>query len=53
MITPGLVREYDLVIITTAHSGVDYDMVAENAAFVFDTKNAAKGVGKRERIELL
>jgi UDP-N-acetyl-D-glucosamine dehydrogenase len=52
-ITPALVRAYDLVIITTAHTQVDYAMVAENAAFVFDTKNAAKDVQARDRIELL
>jgi UDP-N-acetyl-D-glucosamine dehydrogenase len=52
-ITPQLVGEYDLAIITTAHTDVDYDMVAESARFVFDTKNAAKGARRRENIELL
>ncbi|MDR0424175.1 MAG: nucleotide sugar dehydrogenase [Clostridiales Family XIII bacterium] len=52
-LTPAILKGYDLAIITTAHSCVDYNMVAENAAFVFDTKNAAKGVADRGKIELL
>ena len=52
-ITPKIVKDYDLVCITTAHTNVDYDMVAYNAAAVFDTKNAAKNVSDRSKIELL
>ncbi|MDR1571518.1 MAG: nucleotide sugar dehydrogenase [Clostridiales Family XIII bacterium] len=52
-ITPELLAGYDLVVITTAHTDVDYGMVAESAAFVFDTKNAARSVAARDRIELL
>ncbi len=36
------IKEKDIVIITTAHSKVDYDMVAKNAKAVFDTRNAMK-----------
>ena len=43
----------DLVVITTAHSNVDYDFVQQNARFIFDTKNAMKNVKNRENIELL
>ncbi|MDR0570748.1 MAG: nucleotide sugar dehydrogenase [Clostridiales Family XIII bacterium] len=50
---PQAVAAYDLVIVTTAHTSVDYGMVAENAAALFDTKNAAKGVRDRGRVELL
>ncbi|MFA9379597.1 MAG: nucleotide sugar dehydrogenase [Acetanaerobacterium sp.] len=43
----------DLVIITTAHTEIDYDMVAQNAQAVFDTKNAMKEVYPRDNVELL
>ena len=32
----------DIIIITTAHTAVDYKMVAKNAKAVFDTRNAIK-----------
>lgn len=49
-----LVDEYDLVLITTNHTDVDYEMVVKKAPFVFDTKNATKDVKEnREKIELL
>ncbi|MDO5649550.1 MAG: nucleotide sugar dehydrogenase [Gallicola sp.] len=53
-LTPEAVASYDLVVITTDHTPVDYQMVVDNAAFVFDTKNATKGVKEnRGKIELL
>lgn len=36
------IKEKDIIIITTAHSKVDYDMVAKNAKAVFDTRNVIK-----------
>ena len=45
--------EFDLVVITTAHTNVDYDYVQDNAKHIFDTKNAMKKVESRENIELL
>ena len=36
------IKEKDIVIITTAHTKVDYNMVAKNAKAVFDTRNAIK-----------
>ena len=47
------VRAYDLVIITTAHTAVDYKMVQENAKAVFDTKNVMKSITARGNIETL
>ena len=47
------VAGYDIVIVTTGHTTIDYDMVAENAVAVFDTKNAMKNVKNRAKIELL
>lgn len=52
-ITPEIVQEYDLVMITTAHTKVDYTMVSSNAQKVFDTKNAMKDVVHRKNIILL
>lgn len=48
-----MLREYDIVVITTAHTNIDYHMIAENAQVVFDTKNAMKEVVDRTNIELL
>lgn len=48
-----IVRSYDLVVITTAHTTVDYKMVQENAKVIFDTKNVMKSITARENIETL
>ena len=47
------VMAYDLVVITTAHTTVDYRMVQENAKAVFDTKNVMKSITARGNIETL
>ena len=47
-LTDGLLQEVDLVIITTAHSNVDYEHVVRLARMVLDTKNATKKVPGRE-----
>ncbi len=39
-----VIASQDLVIITTAHSGVDYERVVKQAALVFDTRNATEGL---------
>ena len=52
-LTSEKISTYDIVVITTAHTTIDYEMVARNAVFVFDTKNAAKKVTGRDKIELL
>ncbi len=43
----------DLVVITTAHTNVDYEFVQAHSNYVFDTKNAMKHVKNRGNIELL
>ncbi|TGE34859.1 nucleotide sugar dehydrogenase [Desulfosporosinus fructosivorans] len=48
-----MLKGYDLVVITTAHTNVDYDFIATNSKWIFDTKNATKNVKNRERIILL
>lgn len=48
-----VLQSADLVVVTTAHTTIDYDFVQANSKFIFDTKNAMKGVKNRENIELL
>lgn len=52
-ITPEIIASYDLIMVTAAHSNVDYDMVQRNAVVIFDTKNVMKNVTNRENIEVL
>ena len=53
VLNESAIKGYDLVVVTTAHTKVDYEMVQKNATFIFDTKNAMKNVSKRDNIELL
>lgn len=48
-----LLAKMDLVIVTAAHSNVDYDFVQQHAKYIFDTKNAMKNVKNRTNIEIL
>ena len=48
-----IIAEYDLVVITAAHTVIDYDMVQKNAKAIFDTRNAMKDIACRENIEVL
>ena len=48
-----IVASADIVVITTAHTNVDYQMVANHAKAIFDSKNAMKNIKTRDRIELL
>ncbi len=52
-LTPEVLIGVDLVVITTAHTMLDYDFVQRNAPCIFDTKNAMKQVQNRENVELL
>ncbi len=52
-LTADAVAAYDLVMVTAAHTNVDYELVAENASIVFDTKNAMKHITRRDNIRLL
>lgn len=52
-LTEELIKESDLVIITTAHTDVDYELVQKHAEAIFDTKNAMKNIEPRDNIELL
>lgn len=48
-----VIAGYDLILIAAAHSNIDYDMIQRNAKAIFDTRNAMKGIDKRENIEVL
>jgi len=52
-LTKDTVKCYDLVCIATAHTKVNYEMVAGCGVPVFDCKNVCKGVESRENIETL
>jgi UDP-N-acetyl-D-glucosamine dehydrogenase len=52
-LTKRELQNSDLVVITTAHTNIDYDFVQANSIFIFDTKNVMKEVKNRENIELL
>ena len=53
VLTAQALESADLVMVTTAHTNVDYAFVQQHAAFVFDTKNALKQITERNNIELL
>jgi len=52
-LTKKLLKVFDLVVVTTNHSNIDYDFVQENSIVIFDTKNAMKNVANRNNIKLL
>jgi nucleotide sugar dehydrogenase len=52
-INPDVISSYDIVIITAAHTNIDYEMVQKNAKAVFDTKNVMKKIKNRDNIEVL
>lgn len=41
-LTEEFVRDQDIVIITTGHTNVDYQMIQKNAKLIFDTKNITR-----------
>ena len=51
-LTKDLLSSKDIVIVTTAHTNVDYKFVSENAKLVFDTKNVMKNI-ENNNVEVL
>lgn len=43
----------DIVIITTAHTNIDYDFIQQHSQVILDTRNAMKNVVNRNNIEVL
>ena len=52
-LTQELLESADLVMVTAAHTNVNYEFVQQHAAAVFDTKNVMKALKNRENIEVL
>ncbi|MDD4717071.1 MAG: nucleotide sugar dehydrogenase [Eubacteriales bacterium] len=52
-LTLDLIGDSDLIVITTAHTNVDYEFVQKHAKAIFDTKNVMKNIKSRDNIELL
>jgi len=52
-LTVDLIESADLIVVTTAHTKVDYNFVQQHAKAIFDTKNVMKNVINRENIEVL
>lgn len=48
----GNLKKYDIIIIITDHSNIDYQKLADSGVAILDTRNATKGI-KAENIELL
>jgi UDP-N-acetyl-D-glucosamine dehydrogenase len=52
-IDEAIIGTYDLVMITAAHTNVDYEMLQRGAKVIFDTKNVMKNIVNRTNIEVL
>lgn len=52
-LTTELIESADLVMVTAAHTNVDYELVQKHAQAVFDTKNVMKNLKNRDNIEVL
>jgi UDP-N-acetyl-D-glucosamine dehydrogenase len=49
-LTPESIKEYDAVLISTAHSSINYNEIVKNAKLVVDTRNATKDVTENREI---
>jgi UDP-N-acetyl-D-glucosamine dehydrogenase len=50
-LTPQALEGYDCVLIATHHAAYDWQMVADHAKLIVDTRNALRGVkGERRNI---
>ncbi len=52
-INPEMLKQYDLVVIATAHKSYDLEMIQTNSKAIFDTRNAMKDCKDKSNIELL
>ena len=48
-----IIEKFDIVVIATAHTNVDYNFVQKHAKVIFDTKNVMKNISPRDNIEVL
>jgi UDP-N-acetyl-D-glucosamine dehydrogenase len=50
-LTPQSLASYDCVLVSTHHAAYDWQMIADNARLIVDTRNALGGVkGRRDHI---
>ena len=49
-INEEIIREFDLVVLSTNHSNFDYKMIAENALLIIDTRNAFDNHNTKDNI---
>jgi len=52
-LTAELVESCDMVVITAAHTNVDYAFVQQHAKAIFDTKNVTRPLSDQSNIEVL
>lgn len=52
-LTQETLEDSDLVMVTAAHSNVDYGFVQQHSKAIFDTKNVMKAIQNRDNIEVL
>lgn len=52
-IDENIISQFDLIVIATAHSNIDYNMIQKNAKVIFDTRNAMKDIENRDNIEVI
>lgn len=52
-LTPDIIKQFDIVVVTCAHTTVDYEMIQKNASAIFDTKNVMSSINQRDNIEVL
>ena len=52
-LTVELIKDVDIVVITTPHTNVDYGFVQRHAKVIFDTRNATRDIPDRNNIELI
>jgi UDP-N-acetyl-D-glucosamine dehydrogenase len=52
-ISKEILKNYDLIAITTDHSVFDFEMIADSGEVIIDTRNACKNIKNRENIVLL
>ncbi|HWP39539.1 MAG TPA: UDP binding domain-containing protein, partial [Tepidisphaeraceae bacterium] len=50
-LTPATLKEYDCVLIATNHSAYDWQLIADHAKLIVDSRNAMRNVrGRRDHI---
>ena len=52
-LTAELLKQFDVVVLTTDHTVFDINLIAENSKVVVDTRNAFKNIDDRDNIVLL